>query len=266
MELAHLVHAMKPWVVFVLGGVLLFALKRMVVDEDAPPSPLVVSVPPGASPADVERLTDEAILVDFAIRSGFVTADASVRRRLVANVRFAFGEIGEEVALKKALALRMHHTDPIARSRLLWLARKRIQGAHSKTSDEALEAYLRAHPERFQRPPLVAFEQEPLAPRTTPLPTEVKGMTHARVAARFGRAFADAIAGAAVGEWIGPVRSTVGTHRVRVTDRRAGSLPTLDEVRERVRFEHDHDASSPRLAESLVRLRAAYAIVIEERS
>lgn len=298
MELAHLVRALSerarrwPLAAFFVGGVLSFGGKALFETRGPEPEALTVTVARGASPAEVARATDEAILVAFAVRAGFVAADPAVRERLVDNVRFVSPELSAAEALERAIALDMHLTDAVARRRLMWLAEQTLAKAtRPAPSDAELGAYLRAHPERFTQPPTFTFEQifvsrerhgagfekrlaevrgrlEQGRALSDPslLPASMKAVTTTRLAARFGAGFADEVARIEGEAWSGPIESAFGAHFVRVTARARGALPRLDEVRERVRFELETDSEQRRVRDALARMRAAYRIRREERS
>jgi hypothetical protein len=267
-------------------GVLLFAGRRAVAVADVEPATLVVVVEPGATKAEVERATDEAILLSFAIRAGYVKNDVAVRDRLVRNVQFVDDTLGESEALEAALRLDMHRSDPVARQRLIWLASEAITSAtRSEPSNEALQAYMREHEERFRPAPAVTFEQvfvsrerhgadfdarvkavgeRPSMQLSDPglLPARMTG-SRARIDARFGAGFGDGVLALNGDGWSAPIPSAFGVHFVRIVERRPSALPSLEQVRARVRHELERDSQQARLRGALARMRAAYRIRIE---
>lgn len=292
MELTHLVHALTerarraPLAAFFVGGALLFGGKRLLEPEATEARALTVTVAPGASAAEVARATDDAILLAFAVRAGFVEADPAVRERLVDNVRFVSPELSRAQALARAVALDMHHTDAVARRRLIWLAEQTLAKAtRVEPTDAALDAYLAAHPARFMRPPTFTFEQIFVSRERhgvafdarvaevgshlsgggelsdpSLLPAKMVAATSARIEARFGAALAEHVVSSSGQDWSGPIVSAFGVHFVRVTERAPGALPRLDEVRARVRFELETDSEDERVRAALSRMRAAYRI------
>jgi parvulin-like peptidyl-prolyl isomerase len=66
----------------------------------------------------------------------------------------------------------------------------------------------------------------------TLLPSELPMTGKMSIVQMFGREFADALNKATTGQWTGPVKSAFGLHIVRVTERKAGRIPTLGEVRD----------------------------------
>jgi parvulin-like peptidyl-prolyl isomerase len=69
--------------------------------------------------------------------------------------------------------------------------------------------------------------------------------------------------GLASGEWSEPVRSPFGLHLVRIDERKASTLPPLEELR-RIAFRALRaERADQRFAQGLVRLRSLYEVQIE---
>ncbi|MBC7522291.1 MAG: peptidyl-prolyl cis-trans isomerase [Sandarakinorhabdus sp.] len=165
------------------------------------------------------------------------------------------------------------------------------ENAGPPPSEVDLAAYLAAHPAQFRRPPAVAFDQllftlkggdaaiearvtaarKALAAGASParmgdwtmLPRHVDLSDLDLVARDFGERFAGAAARAPIGEWGPPVLSGNGVHLLRVTERTAATLPTLDEVRGEVAREWENDRRTKASDASYARLRARYKVAIE---
>lgn len=168
--------------------------------------------------------------------------------------------VREEIYVREALALGLDRDDAVIRRRLQMKMEFLTEaGAGVADPDDAtLEAHLGAHPERFIRAPLVAFEQilldssvensgvreiraslnrgrDPVeVARPSLLPAAFPASPQQVIDGTFGAGFFDAVADLPVGEWAGPVTTTLGRHLVRVTDRREGRLPPLAEIRDQV--------------------------------
>jgi parvulin-like peptidyl-prolyl isomerase len=65
----------------------------------------------------------------------------------------------------------------------------------------------------------------------TLMPARLDAVTQREVANTFGREFAKNIENAPTGRWSGPYASSFGLHLVHITDREAGGLPTITEIR-----------------------------------
>ena len=290
MELANLVHAVKrrPLATFALLGSLMFAAKTWLVPTTPEPQQLTVTVERGATPAEVARARDEAILLAIAENAGVVQRDRVVRDRLVQNMRFAAGELTDGDALAQAVALGMQRTDPVARGRLIQIAETMLaESTRPSPSDKELEAYLQSHADRYRRAPTVSFEQvfvsrkradfderlRAIAARPDDaesdaglLPRRIENGTEARIDVRFGPGFGARVMALDSDDWSPPIRSKFGAHFVRVLSRDPGTLPALKQVRARVVHDYQRDARAVRVQEALARARTAFAIHIEDQS
>lgn len=151
-----------------------------------------------------------------------------------------------------------------------------------QATDAALTAHLEAHPARFARPGMVAFEQVMLRDGADPeplrvalragddatgfvapslLPDRVPPSPAVVVDGTFGQGFHAAVSALAPGGWAGPVQSAYGRHLVRVLSVEPPRLPPLAEIRDTV--ERDWRATvRARLAEERFNtLAARYDIV-----
>lgn len=203
--------------------------------------------------------------------------------------------VRDEVLYREGMAQGLGRDDPVIRRRIrqkyeIILEEASAQGA---PSDADLGAYLKAHPAAFERPGRVTFDQVYFAASGSPAEVEqrfeaarraaVRGADPAglgevsmlprhmetapldRVAQDFGPAFADDLASAPVGRWIGPVPSAYGAHLVRVTARTPPSPPPLDEVRAAVAREWEGERRRRTLAASYDRLRGNYDVAVKAR-
>ena len=140
--------------------------------------------------------------------------------------------------------------------------------AQAEPSDADLNAYLRAHPDSFCVEPRFTFRQVYLNPEKrgeklardaarllvqlnqaggTPetsalgdsflLEHQFAAVPASEVAKQFGERFAAKLLSLTPGQWQGPVESGFGVHLVLVSERSAGRLPALAEVRDAVRRE-----------------------------
>jgi hypothetical protein len=161
-------------------------------------------------------------------------------------------------------------------------------GARSVPSDADLAAWLKAHPQAFERPAVVSFDQVYFDPtlatpasiaaalaalqrgaasgelgQATLLPTHVDAMGLDLVARDFGAAFAEQVAAAPLGQWIGPFEGAIGVHLLRVDRRTAPQLPPLAEVRTQVAREWENDRRVRARDNALAALKQEYSIDIE---
>ena len=194
--------------------------------------------------------------------------------------------IREEIYVREAVALGLDEGDAIIRRRLQQKMEFLTEaGAQAVDPDDAtLEAHMAAHPERFERAPLLAFEQILLGEEATQeslvtakadlnrgrvpeafglpslLPAALPASPPQVVASTFGTGFFEAMAELPVGQWAGPVRSSFGQHLVRVTDRRPGGTPRLAAIRERVVQDWRTTIAAQLREERFEAMRARYTV------
>jgi hypothetical protein len=178
--------------------------------------------------------------------------------------------VRDEVATREAMALGLDEGDTVVRRRLrqkLEFASDDIAGPTEPT-DADLNAYLQAHPDSFRVEPAFTFSQVYLDPakhgddlgrdatRVLARLRQADGTTDAaalgdsllleptfrsapssEIAKQFGEEFASKFGELPLGQWHGPIASGYGVHLVWVSERTAGGLPALADVREAVRRE-----------------------------
>lgn len=192
-------------------------------------------------------------------------------------------QIEEEVLVREALALGLDRGDAIVRQRLAQKMTFLLEGAAEADvpSDEELTAHLAAYPERFERSPLVAFEQVLLAEGDveqglaalrsgadplsigdrTLLPRQFAPSPPTAVNSTFGMRFFDELSALPIGEWAGPVSSGYGPHLVRVEFVQPARVPELSEIRESVEQDWRASRRSELLAERFEVLRQRYSVL-----
>ncbi|MBL9028152.1 MAG: peptidyl-prolyl cis-trans isomerase [Myxococcales bacterium] len=283
---------------FFVGGALLLAARQAVQAVEPERRPLAVEVSSGATEPEVAAATDEAILLDFAIRAGWHRTDTVVRERLLSSLAVA-GEKEEEprVAVDRAIALGLHVSDPIARRRLVEVAERALEHADEEpepTQDE-LRAHVDAHRDDYRTPGRVRFRQvflsterrgagladavTEIAERLRATPEVARdvdlalsdpwpwsdtraGESPARLEALFGEEFGRALAGARPGRWEGPVRSSFGVHFVFVEAVDAPDDPPLASVHDRVRAAVLRERRAARRAQRMAALRREYVVSV----
>ncbi len=177
--------------------------------------------------------------------------------------------VKEEILYREALALGLDNDDTVIRRRLrqkMEFLSDTVIGALNPT-DEELETYLKSNMSKFELDSQIAFEQVFLNPErrgdqieedaasilealnsnasadaanlgdATLLPLELDLTSATRIGQTFGPQFAKAVDQLTPGAWGGPIKSTFGTHLVRVNKREPGRVPALNEVRAAVKRE-----------------------------
>jgi len=173
--------------------------------------------------------------------------------------------VKEEILYREALSLGLDQDDLVIRRRL----RQKMEFINADLTEpqpplEAdLQAYFDANQDRFRQPDRFSFHQVYLNPAkhtgnvkrkadvllallTTEasaavdpntigdaslLPVRLVAVTQREVANTFGQEFAMNIENAPPGRWSGPYASSYGLHLLRITNREAGGLPAIAEIR-----------------------------------
>jgi hypothetical protein len=201
--------------------------------------------------------------------------------------------VRDEILFREGVALGLDRDDPVikrrVRQKLEIMSEEQIAGAAPTDAD--LSAYLAQNPDRFQRPATVSFEQvffdaaRPVADverevraakaalargvnpaglgQATLLPRNAEAASIELVARDFGSGFAQQLTQVPLGEWTGPVASSLGAHLVRVEARAPAALPPLPAVREQVAREWENERRDRSRSESYRKLRDSYTVVIE---
>jgi hypothetical protein len=197
----------------------------------------------------------------------------------------------EEILYRQALAMGMDKNDAMIRRRL----RQKMEFVTTDAvtlfdaSDDELDQYLRAHPEKFARDPVYSFEQiyinadgsseevqarlsaiqqqlhgdtADLGDRTL-LPREFNQATAFSVDRTFGENFATQLDALSLNQWSQPLRSGLGIHLVKLSSRQASELPVLSEVRAVVLREWQNDKNQSVKAALLENLLAQYQIDVQ---
>ena len=192
--------------------------------------------------------------------------------------------VREEVLYREALRLGLDRDDAVVRKRMAnkmdFLAQSMAETA--EPTDEALERWRAAHPERFRSEDRYAFDQRFFADPASAaeamrqlqaggaatgeaisLPASLDGIERSRAAERFGGAFVDALDAMTPGaQWKGPVASGFGWHVVRLRAREPGALPPLAAIRELVENDWRAETVALRRDEAYRLLREAYDVSI----
>jgi len=178
--------------------------------------------------------------------------------------------VREEVYYREALAMGLDKDDVVLRRRLRqkmeFLAEDVVGQAHP--TDDELNAYLQANPDKFRAEPFLTFSHVYLSPAkhganlardaarllaqlnrasgkadvselgdSLMLDQKFNALPASEIGKLFGEKFAAKVAALAPGQWQGPIESGYGVHLVFVSERNDGRLPALADVREAVNRE-----------------------------
>lgn len=177
----------------------------------------------------------EEMLVREALRLRLEHTDPVVRSRLVQNMRF-LGTQGDERALfDQALALGMPVRDVVARRRLAEAMRERFANG-VEVGEAEIREYVDRNAGRYGAPMRLSFEQRLSDGKPFLLGASFSGLSERDIARMFGTDFAREVMAAPVGRWSGPIRSPYGLHHVRVLAVTAAQAPDYAVVQRQARY------------------------------
>ena len=247
----------EPLIHFFGAGLLLFAAHAL-FGKDAPSAELDIRV-------------NEAALLQFVQFRAKVFSEPQARAHLHgidsgARAQLIQDFIREEALYREALAWGLDQSDYVIRRRLvqsLEFAARSAGNPELPFHEAALQDYYKENQERYVTPPSISFThiffsadqhgwaearhlaRQALAMRNGDLATVGDRFLYHRnyvaqqpdlIAGHFGASMAKRLFAleANPGRWQGPLRSPFGMHLVRVTERRAQSIPPLRGVRDTV--------------------------------
>ena len=207
--------------------------------------------------AMIEKYVDDEAFVREALSMGLDRGDIIVRRRLIQKMEFL-----------------LESTEPVP-----------------PPTDAELEAYLAAHRERYTSPTRISFTHvfvsaQTAGERAPAIAAEdaaalaggadpatlgdpfLRGRTFRLYAENelanvFGAPFAAAVMALPENVWSSPIRSSYGLHLVRVSERRAGSEPTLATARDAVERDWRAERREALDRAARERVRARYVVRVE---
>lgn len=263
----------EPLVHFVVLGALIFGAHAWFADDLAPETPPII----------VSKAMVETLARDFQRQNGRAPEPAE-RQALIE------GHVSDEVLLREAIAMGLDRGDPIVRRRLIQKMEMLLSEMEplAEPTDAELQAFLDqnahdyagverlglthvflsrdTHGEAPDIGHLLAALKAGADPATLgdPFPRGrvLTSRSRARLERVFGADFAKAVMPQALGAWVGPIRSSYGTHIVRVDKRKPAPAPTLERVRRAVRRAVLDTRKRQARVRALVRLRARYPVQV----
>lgn len=268
----------EPLVHFLIGGLLIYALFAWRGEP----------VDPASRSLEISREDQAQLSLAFEKTMGRPPTDAELDRQVGRFVR-------EEVLYREALRLGLDANDGVVRRRM---AQKMdliaaAQAEAAVPSDQTLQEWYDAHPERFTDDAKYSFGQifktdrtiaeqlakqlkasnpsDDFAAQSDPisLPKTVKNMSRKEVLDRFGEQFLSEIDQISPKlAWKGPIQSGFGFHLVRLTVREISEPAPFDELNEAEKLKVENDWRTSTIADRKSRgytiLRDAYDIEIAD--
>lgn len=238
----------EPLVQFAVGGALLFAAHRFLVD---PRPEVVVVVPSRMSEAEVDARIDEALLVAHARARGLDRDDVIVRRRLAQKVRFAWegAADSEELDDARLVEVRDAHPQRYAIPARIGFTQVYVDASRHDNAEATARRWREA----------LAADQQARVGDPFALGRRFGLASVQTHAGRFGEAFADTLATLPVGQWR-VAQSSLGWHVVRVDDTQGARLPDVAEIRTRLSADARHAQRQAHVQTRLRQLRADYDV------
>lgn len=268
----------EPLVHFVLAGLLLFVASRFYAEQQN-----VYSI--DVTAAHVAQLAHQYAL-QFGAPPSPTTLETLVER-----------DVKDEMLYRQGLGLELDQDDEIVRRRVIQKMEFLMQdlNAPAEPSEVQLEAYYKAHMQRYLTVPRATFShiyfsldragdayararaalgslssQITRAPdRGDPFPDSYDFAFYQRdqVTRLFGHTpMSDAVFAAPVGRWSGPFRSGLGWHLVFIDERKPAVLPPFSGVRERVRADYLRDTQENANQAAFADLARRFSVTRHDRS
>jgi len=203
--------------------------------------------------------------------------------------------IREEVLYREGLDRGLDEDDTVIKRRIRQKFEYFLEGIseQSDPSDDALTAYMQEHKAVFTKPSAYSFRQVYVNPQTHGTNTSViieklKGaltkqdmdasqlgdhtlLQHAngqldeqKITLAFGGKFLTQLSALEPGQWQGPLESTYGLHMVIIDQQTDGTLPALDEIRDKVRIEWENSVRENARDIYFTTLESEYEIILPE--
>jgi len=256
----------EPLVVFLVVGMMLFAIDHLFTGHNTKPEIIVSSTARLAILDQEQRLKGR---------------DLTVKEQDLAINNF----IDDEILLKEAYRLGLDR-DQIIRTRLLRKMRRIITVEQPEPTEEELNRFYSNHLDRYEKPSTTSFEQiyfslenpaqeqvlkqlnegkdpQQMGDSHSRFPTLMQEQTDEAIAARFGENVSSVLRKADKGIWYGPIISPFGEHFVRVQSIQKGRFATYPQVKAYVKRAWLKSKETNANATYIATLRNQYSIRVD---
>ena len=263
----------EPLLHFLLAGAGLFLLFNVVSEPEMTGDEQII-----VSSGQIEHL------VTLFVKTRVRPPSEAELRGLIDNF------ILEEVLYREATAIGLDKDDTIIRRRLKQKMEFLVDDfSAAEPTDEELQQFLDADPDRFQTDARISFEHvylidssleaantvlvalqknEPVktdnALASGLLPGHFEDASASSITSQFGASFKDNLFALEPGHWTGPVESPFGLHLIRIDQIVEARVPALAEIRSVVQRDWLADRRNKARQALFDELRAKYTITIEE--
>lgn len=269
----------EPLIHFLLIGAVLFVLFGIVGESDTGPNNRIE-----VTQADVDRL-----VATWQRRWNRLPTPGELNNLVESYVR-------EEILYREAVAMGLEKDDSVVRRRMAQKVEFLFKdiSTPAEPTDADLQAYLEKHPDKFTYPARYNFSHVYLSvdkrgddaikvaqqllsqlqnnPNQSD-PTQFSDLfmfdyhfadiTDFEITRIFGESFTKQLADLKTGVWQGPVDSGYGIHLVKVEKRIEPSLPSLGEIRDRVKTEYIAELQRDANQKFYQSLRERYEVVVD---
>jgi len=265
----------EPLLHFLVIGIALFAAYKWMAPDDSAGRRIVIT----------QGVIDDLVTQHVAAKGR--EPSATELKYLIESY------VHDEILYREGVKLGLERDDIVVKRRV----RQKIEmmaeedASTRAPTDADLSAYLTANQARFVQPAILTFEQVFIGESTsspgvvhavaltrealrkgadpeelgkpTLLPHRMTRTPADLVARDFGSSFAAALEKAPVGEWVGPIDSSFGTHYVRVSDRTPAVAPELAAIRDQVVREWENERRQRARDDTYMKMRGEYQVTIE---
>jgi hypothetical protein len=195
----------------------------------------------------------------------------------------------DEVFFKEAVAMGLDKTDPAIKRRLRQVLELMLDDyATIYPTENQLRDYLNAHPDKFQRDPLISFRHlyYPIEDKEEALnlllrlkqgkpfdenaivglllvPNQFENERKLEVGKLFGNIFTQKLFELEPGNWQGPLESAYGWHLVKISEKVVPGLPELNEIWDVVEREWSVEIKKEMKEKQYQVMRDQYEITVE---
>lgn len=197
----------------------------------------------------------------------------------------------EMILLHEAKLMKLDRSDEQVRTRLIHLARMRLDEVVPEPSRQQLELYFQQHSSAYRMGAWVSFDQVFFASDSTDTPSnpdsfltlldrtkdgaglgepdpilggQARELTRSQLRSLFGPAFADTVFALPKAVWSGPFSSTRGTHYLRIVERHPAPMPRFEDVQAYLRKDWKAMKHREIQDQKLRELRREYTVVEEK--
>ena len=250
--------------------------------------------------ADPETVSDNRIVISEANIDRMITLFERKLQRLPTQQELdglVQAQIREEILYREALAMGLDQDDTIVRRRMAQKLEFMFNDLadSAEPSEEELQRFLEANPERFRESARTSFVQIYLnadkrgqevntdaQQLLQALSTEPGAMDSAtagdafmfghefnyqsdqQIARMFGTDFTQSLATLETGSWQGPITSGYGQHLVYISERTEAWLPPLADIRDTVLYELLSERRQRANQAFIKALRERYEVIVEQ--